>query len=230
LIYIDPEQFAATVTAGSASRPGNSLKIISGEENSLILIHGETHSSTAISEAIVDNAELVFTKSYFETSVAGNDSIVIVETQNKTGWHILGILPKAELTAAVYNTILPLAFILVIILMIGLSFSALIWRSIQKPIDTIIDFTKDVARGDFTKQLNYNSGDEMGVLSQNINGMVTRISGLFEQNRINERKRHELELEVLQYQINPHFLFNTLNSFQYIAELTALQTKPGMKL
>lgn len=225
LIYVDPEQLAGAINMESGTSPENTLKMIVESDNDRIVLYDDHRMDALIFDIVPDYSAVIDSRQrYVETQVAGVSSVVVVEEQHKTGWRILGVLPKAEISTVLQKTFVPLVIAVTLILMLGLAFASVIQRSIQKPINNIVNFTKDVALGDFSKMMNDDSGDEIGFLSSNIDSMVMQISNLFAKNQMNERKRHELELEILQYQINPHFLFNTLNSFQYIAELNGVKS------
>ena len=68
-------------------------------------------------------------------------------------------------------------------------------------------------------KINDPSPDELGFLARTIDNMVNEIGLLAQRWSDDQRKMRELELQTLQYQINPHFLFNTLNTLKWIATL-----------
>ena len=68
-------------------------------------------------------------------------------------------------------------------------------------------------------KINDTSPDELGFLARTIDNMVNEIGLLAQRWSDDQRKMRELELQTLQYQINPHFLFNTLNTLKWIATL-----------
>ncbi|WP_052342718.1 sensor histidine kinase [Bacillus sp. EB01] len=77
-----------------------------------------------------------------------------------------------------------------------------------------------VSKGNLDTQVEVTSKDELGVLAQSFNEMVNRIKGLIEQISYTERLKRQAELRAFHYQINPHLLFNTLNSIQWKARLS----------
>ena len=76
---------------------------------------------------------------------------------------------------------------------------------------------QSVAEGNLEVRIQDSANDELAFLSDNIDGMITKIQLLLEQRQESETKKRELELKILQYQINPHFLFNTLNTLRLVA-------------
>ena len=105
----------------------------------------------------------------------------------------------------------------------ALSFLAmlLVYTSIMQPIRHMLQHCNDDLPT-LVQPLNDNSPDELGVLARTLDRLIARLWDMAEQQKQNEQRKRELELAALQYQINPHFLFNTLNTFKWIAELNGV--------
>lgn len=95
--------------------------------------------------------------------------------------------------------------------------SLIISRRISKPIQTMTRFMKRIETGDFNLQLRVRSHDEIGELSHGFNQMVIKIKQLLELVFIEQNKKRRAEITALQSQINPHFLYNTLESINSVA-------------
>ena len=104
-----------------------------------------------------------------------------------------------------------------------LSFLAmlLVYASIVQPIRHMLQHCNDELPI-LVRPLNDNSPDELGVLARTQDHLIARLWDMAKQQKQNEQRKRELELAALQYQINPHFLFNTLNTFKWIAELNGV--------
>jgi len=96
--------------------------------------------------------------------------------------------------------------------------SIFISRSITEPIKRLTAVTKQVGKGDFSTRSEVNEGDDLAALNRNFNSMVERIGTLVENNRKEQERSRELELKLLQAQINPHFLYNTLDNIVWLTE------------
>lgn len=108
------------------------------------------------------------------------------------------------------------AFVIILILTIYLSYR--IPLSITRPLRKLTEVTDQVAKGDLTVRSDVNTGDEVNRLSDSMNTMIDKINELLEQVTKEQIRLRKAEFELLQSQINPHFLYNTLDAIVWLAE------------
>lgn len=87
-----------------------------------------------------------------------------------------------------------------------------------KPITNLCAITKKFAGGDFSVRYKPHSGDEMETLADSFNSMVEEITILVEDIKKEQKNLRRTELQLLQEQINPHFLYNTLDTIMWLTE------------
>lgn len=97
-------------------------------------------------------------------------------------------------------------------------------RILTRPINTISSYIKNVSKGDFTGSLTLKNNDEFQTIADSINKMEREIRELMEAQKQEAEIKKELEFRVLQNQINPHFLYNTLNTIKWMASLQHADT------
>lgn len=108
------------------------------------------------------------------------------------------------------------AFAAIFVLITALSYY--IPLSITRPIRKLSEVTDQVAKGDLTVRSDVRSGAEVSVLSDSLNTMIDKIDELLEQVKKEQVRLRKAEFELLQSQINPHFLYNTLDAIVWLAE------------
>jgi two-component system sensor histidine kinase YesM len=91
--------------------------------------------------------------------------------------------------------------------------------SITKPVITLSSSMKQVEKGNLDVNVDVKNNDEIGELTTAFNKMVKRIDQLIKRSVENEKQKAEMDFKILQAQINPHFLYNTLDSIRWMATL-----------
>ena len=106
------------------------------------------------------------------------------------------------------------AFIILIVSGVIIYFMA---KRLNRPIEELAIAMQKVSKGDLSIRAKVQSNDEIGKLSRIFNHMISRISRLVDDLATEKTLKKEAELNALQYQIRPHFIYNTLNSIRFAA-------------
>lgn len=149
--------------------------------------------------------------------IDGQRMFVSSTVSDATGWRIVAFdtLSSIQSNSITYrNLTIGVGFIALIIALIIAMFVS---RQITKPLRSLHQKMKRVQTGDFNIQLVVQSTDEVGKLTQSFNRMTDEIHTLVNDVYKSEIARKEAQLKALQSQINPHFLYNTLDSMNALA-------------
>ncbi|WP_207662652.1 sensor histidine kinase [Hungatella hathewayi] len=171
------------------------------------LIFSETDAPFLVSTAKIDGEKSII----ISTAFSPRSSLI------GFSWRLVSILPYDDLFH-VLNQILDAlltACFTMIILAVFLSF--FLTGHLTRSLKRLQTRLKDLGSGNLDSFLDSNPRDELWDLEQGYNEMVQQICELLEKNRLEQEKKRELELTALQAQINPHFLYNTLDAIGWIA-------------
>lgn len=134
-----------------------------------------------------------------------------------TGWSAVGVVITDELVKN-RRSIIDFYFYLVILsILIAAVIAVLISTSITRPIKQLENTMHRVEEGDFHIKSEINLNNEIGHLSNTFNAMIARIKLLMENAVANEEEKRKSEIRALQAQINPHFLYNTLDTIIWMS-------------
>ena len=91
-------------------------------------------------------------------------------------------------------------------------------KSITNPLERLCKVTERIAKGEFTVRAKIHTKDEIRILSDSVDNMAEKLRIMMNQIKDDERKVRDAELRLLQEQINPHFLYNTLDTIVWLIE------------
>jgi two-component system, sensor histidine kinase YesM len=156
---------------------------------------------------------------YFVTNEGDESKLYTISTSGKTGWTIVGVVYESELMKNKTKTQLIYIVVTMILLVAAMLISAFVSARITRPIKILKNSMKEVEKGHFDNaNIDVISEDEIGSLSKSFNIMTAEIQKLMDENIYEQRQKRKSELRALQAQINPHFLYNTLDSIIWMAE------------
>ena len=150
----------------------------------------------------------------------GNDGkLYSISRSDKTGWTVVDCMNVRELLSKSRQAQSVYVLTAIVLVIVALLFSRFMARSITLPIQKLRDSMKKVQEGDFSvSDVVVDSRNEIGSLTKSFDVMTHRIHELMEQNVHEQEEKRKSELKALQSQINPHFLYNTLDSIIWMAE------------
>ncbi len=147
------------------------------------------------------------------------DCILIWERLSVSGLILCEVLPLKNISLNPDAIRATLGLVFVSSIVIGLSLSLLFIRYLTRPIMRLIAHMDSISSGNFARNPDIESNDELGIIGRQINEMSSHVSDLMENRIRDEQEKMNLEIKMLQAQINPHFLYNTLDSIKWIATM-----------
>lgn len=200
------------------------------EENSQIYIcdtFGNLIASSEEEDTTIDRSN----SGYFNTMIHGDGPnyisylengkkyVAIYTSFNYGKWFIVKTVPEAILYSDLNRMQFYTIMIGVITLVIMINATIMYTKKITKPIEVMMHQMKQVEAGNLDVRVESNVYNELDDLSESFNQMVNQIKRLMDDIIAVEHNKNELELEVLHAQINPHFLYNTLNTIRWMAKI-----------
>jgi two-component system sensor histidine kinase YesM len=155
-----------------------------------------------------------------EKSIIITSSLSNVSNQYDIDWYIISILSYNTLLGEVYHLNFNTILIAIAMAGVALLLAIAISGGITRPIKLLSIKMKRYRLSDPKEEEAVPvSGDEIWELEKSFNDMLSRISGLIATNALQEESKRQLELYALQMQINPHFLYNTLDAIAWLAKI-----------
>ena len=180
---------------------------IINQDNRTILPYGITASN------YLDNPVLSGYRSYIS-----GDHFIIERQIDDTPFYLIGSIPLADIYDAQSSAhrIVIAAGLVAILICIAASY--LVARSFTRPIMHLANIMKDMKDGNLDIEVPNRYTGEIGVLYSSFNYMIQMIHTLINDNYLMNLRKKQSELDALQSQINAHFLYNTLDSINWLAK------------
>lgn len=188
-----------------------------GEQNDVFLLDG-TWRQIYCSDSIRADETISSLRAQLLSGAAlgGGDYNVYLRQSPDTGFTLALRQPKVytrEVMATVYSTCAAMG---ILCLLLGLLCAWLLSRYLSKPVNELDEAMKRVEKGDYAAELSSDREDEMGRMTASFNRMTREYRQNLERSVQRERELNETELSMMQAQLNPHFLYNTLDSIKWL--------------
>jgi two-component system sensor histidine kinase YesM len=148
-----------------------------------------------------------------DTFKIGEQSLLVTSVKNeRLGWYIIRFVPTKTLIEDSNRVTILICLVVLLCISLAVGASVVNSRLISRPIIRLANDMKHAGHGDMEVRFNSVGNDEIGYLGHSFNTMLEQITELMDKMYIEQKKKREFELMALQAQINPHFLYNTLES------------------
>jgi len=153
----------------------------------------------------------------FHAVVDGERMLIIYKKSPQTGWKIVITIPEKQLMMDAernrnFTLSMSAAFIgVALLLSLGLAFA------LTRPLRSLVRTMKEVQTGNLDAAFPVKRRDEIGLVGSAFNRMIVRVKSLVEDVYLEGQRKKEAELVALQNQINPHFIYNTLETIRMTA-------------
>lgn len=153
----------------------------------------------------------------YDDALNGEKRKVIVSTVSYTGWKVVGVIPKNVQTASLMRFRYYIMTIITLLIMMILFVNKVITRKISSPILKLDDSVKAYEAGE-KPNIYIGGSSEIRHLGHTVQKSYEQIESLMKEIVEQQNERRKSELDALQSQINPHFLYNTLESITWMVE------------
>ena len=159
------------------------------------------------------NIEMLDNNIYIMTELVQDNIQSYIYYQTKSIEHLTQQLNDRVHTFTLFcGVLLALLVVMVIVL------TMMIVAGIIKPIQELSQVTRQISQGDFSARARTDTHDEVAQLADSVNSMTESLEELVGKIKEDERKMRHADLRLLQEQINPHFLYNTLDTIVWLIE------------
>ena len=201
------------------------------DEGSLYLQIGEASYQLVDGQFI--EIELNFDDMRPSGDAALNATTEIFSFQNANGGRYLAVSSPLGQTGLVLTQTFPVGLVLqetyfvvrlfllicLGVFILGVLIALYLSRIINRPVKQIGQQVQAIAAGDFTPNPHIEWDDEFGEIGRGINQLARDVDALIQSRLESEKRKRDLEYKMLQSQINPHFLYNSLNSIKWMATI-----------
>ena len=187
---------------------GNVFDNIQLDEDNVILLLDETQNVIYSNKTayIGNNKKYLDMRNHYE----------VTSTVSKEGLSVVGFIPHRTVSSEISLLNVVLLILYFSTFLIFIIIATLYMKKISKPINYIVSGMNKIQNGNLDVKLTYSSTDEFGFITETFNEMAVRIKTLIEQIYTYQKASALAQKEALEAKLNPHFLYNTLDSIYWM--------------
>ena len=191
-------------------------------------INGNTLTEEPLSDIPADQLDVDMlddSTEVYSIAAGHNAQLVVRYPIGVHDLYLIEIIPNGPLQRQIPYLSDSLVISLLAILVLGLLLAFLLHHMITPPITALQNRITKISSGDFSFDPAIEWNNELGDIGRGINSMSASVTALMDHRLEDEKQKQDLEYRMLQNQINPHFIYNTLNSIKWMA---TIQHAPGI--
>ena len=154
-----------------------------------------------------------------DLSIGGKNYQITTMVSPYTGWYFITANSQSEIIRQILSKLNVFAVLLVLCVLVALVFAFIMSNALYRPIKQLKRAMQQAGEGDLNVALTEQRNDEFASLYKGFNNMTASINRLVKELYELKLMKKDAELKVLQSQINPHFLYNTLDSMYWMSRL-----------
>ncbi|MEK5252645.1 sensor histidine kinase [Paenibacillus sp. FSL F4-0125] len=218
---VDINLFKGIIDPVNAVTQGNTLIVDNNGE--LIYAGDESADSMQAGEEQSLNTQLLLQhvnqqQDHFQIEINGQSYLAVYTVSKQTGWTTMVTIPLARILSPVQKNRNALILTTLIIIAFALCVATIISHALTKPLKSLVRLMKRVQHGNLDVWQHSKYNDEIGMLGSHFNRMIIRVKDLLQEVSLTEKRKQKADMRALQNQINPHFIYNTLESIRMLAE------------
>ncbi|SEO36280.1 sensor histidine kinase [Paenibacillus sp. OV219] len=205
----------------------SSQAIVNAMENLKLGVHSEVYLMSSNGEVISSTSQtwddqrmstLPRPKGGVPVVVENDGNLIVASQLPFADWTVLSVTPERDLNVELAETKRFLIYVGAALVLVAILIATIFSRTISSPLKRLISEMKQVEIGNFRGSLKVTSYQEINILVASFNQMVNQISELIERVKISSVSEKNAELQALQSQVNPHFLYNTLDMIYWMLD------------
>lgn len=153
-----------------------------------------------------------------EEMFCGEKRLITVKTMSYTGWKIVSVVPMSSFHMGLSSTKYLVIMLVALAMLMIIALNQLVSARIAKPLQKLNDSVRNWEAGNMNPQIYVGGSMEVVHLGETLRSVVTQLKQLMDDIVVEQEEKRKSELDALQSQINPHFLYNTLDYIVWMIE------------
>ena len=203
------------ISSDQAAEGGSAVTKYMATPGGLILYSSEKENTGKVFD--MSQVDLKEKKGYSIGMVSGEKSLIAFYRLQNNSWVLISTIPVADMLSG----LVPIRQVIVAVSGIDLLFLCFMFILLQncvfRPLDRMIGVTDRFAKGDADVRIQFESVKEIQKLSDHFNEMISDIRNLMLKNEKEIREKNDFRMQALVAQLNPHFIYNSLNTIRWMA-------------